>query len=271
MRTPWPWKLRRLPPVRAWRTGARGAGSVPFKAMRFALLAVVMVLGMGGSRAIAQPQIPATFYGAASVQGQTPAPDSEVRAFIGALDCTQLAPGQRTFGIEGGVGVYVVTVVHESQKTGCGKEGKQVTFKINGVEANQTAVWKTGLQQLDLNVGRGVPQQLPTPTPGAVGTPLSAATAAQTGSGTPSTAAAGVTRPLGTPPVDPITLTPASKGLTPRPGQKPPEPPETGSGSVAGNPALWAVLGVLVVLGAGGGVLVSRKWPARPGGGKHGE
>jgi hypothetical protein len=251
--------------------GASGARSVPFKAMRFALLAFVMLLGTGGSRAIAQPQIPATFYGAASVQGQTPAPDSEVRAFIGNLDCTQLAPGQRTFGIEGGVGVYVVTVVHESQKTGCGKEGKQVTFKVNGVEANQTAVWKTGPQQLDLNVGRGTPQQLPTPTPGPVGTPPAAATAAQAGSGTPSTASAGVTRPQGTPPVDPITLTPASTIRPPGPAPKPPAPPETGSGSVAGNPALWVVLGVLVVLGAGGGVLVSRKRPARPDGGGRGD
>jgi hypothetical protein len=250
------------------RPGARvsEARSVPFEAMRFAASAVLLVLGAGTSRAFAQPQIPATFFGSASVQGQTPPPESEVRAFIGTTDCTQLAAGQRTFGIEAGVGVYVVTVVHESQKAGCGKEGKQVTFKINGMDANQAAAWKAGPQQLDLNVGSGAPQQLPTPTPGPALTPPGAPTAGPAGSVTASTAPAG-TRPQGTPPIDPVTLTPdAAPGTRPVPATTPPQtPPDSGSGGVATNPVLWVVLGVLVVLGGAGGLLASRKWPPRSG------
>ena len=81
-----------------------------------AVLAVVLALPL--SPAVAQPQIPATFYGTASIDGRVPPPTADIRAVIDGIDCTQLGPSAR-FVVDGGVGKYVVSVIHESQREGC--------------------------------------------------------------------------------------------------------------------------------------------------------
>ena len=123
------------------------------------VLSAVVPVGSVG----AQPQIPATFFGSASIDGKAPPADTDVRAFVGDLDCTQ--PGQQArFAIENGVGQYVLHVMHESQKPGCGRDGVKVTFRVGGREANVTGAWKAGPNLLNLNAGSGVAAALPSAT-----------------------------------------------------------------------------------------------------------
>ncbi len=118
-----------------------------------------------GRPAVAQPQVPATFYGTAAIDGK-PVPDgTEVRGYVGGLDCTQLGPNYRGTITEGGVSVYLVNIVHDSQKAGCGTAGKTVTFTVGGRPAGQTAEWKQGPRQVNLNAGSGQAPDLPTATP----------------------------------------------------------------------------------------------------------
>ena len=216
--------------------------------------------------AAAQPQIPATFYGTASIDGRTPPADADVRAFIDGLDCTQLGPAAR-FVIDGGVGKYVVAVVHESQRAGCGKEGKSVTFTVAGQPAGQSGTWKASAQNLNLNTGSGTPAPLPTSTaaPPVAATNVgggasggATATASSSGGGSAPGATAtligdgpartdqGVTggvRPLGTTTRAPVT----SGGL-----------PEAGGSNTL--PIILLVLaGLGLAGGIAGGILVRRK------------
>ncbi|MEX0782241.1 MAG: hypothetical protein WD557_06290 [Dehalococcoidia bacterium] len=211
--------------------------------MRIAILALGAVV-LGGALApdglTAQvPQIPATFYGAATIDGQAPPAGTAVRGFIDGVDCTQ--PGAAGTIDAGSVGAYVISVMHESQQPGCGSEGKQVTFTIGGRPA-QTAVWHIGLQEVGLNAGTGSVQPLPSNVP----TPIAQAT--PPGGSTPS----------GPPPTDDIDPPGTLGGDTPRP------PGLTGTGDDDGDgPPVWGILVValmgLGVLGGAAGFVVSRR------------
>lgn len=129
---------------------------------------IVTAMGLGltaaASPAAGQvPQIPSTFYGAVTIDGQAPSPDTPVRAFIDGRDCTQ--PGAAGSIPAGDVGAYVISVMHETQQPGCGSDGKHVTFTIAGLPAGQTATWRMGVQELSLNAGSGAPQPLPADIP----------------------------------------------------------------------------------------------------------
>ena len=228
-----------------------------------AALAAASALAPGAEEARAQPQIPATFYGTASIDGRVPPSGTDVRAFIDGIDCTQLGPSGR-FVVEGGVGKYVVSVLHESQREGCGREGRIVTFTISGQAAAQSGTWKASPQNINLNAGSGTPAPLPTSTAvpaaaatssgGSNGGPLAtasagggaaAATATIAGYGT-ARADDGVTggvRPLGTATHVPVTSVPF------------PEP----DGSNVLPIVLLVLAGVGLAGGVGGGILVRRK------------
>jgi len=218
---------------------------------RPAVLFLGLVAAVAVLPALAQPQIPSSFYGSVTIDGQ-PAPDDvAVRAFIDGIDCTQAPPGESLAAREGGVTIYVLHVVHESQRPGCGREGKAVTFTIAGQPASQQAVWRPGPQQADLSTGAGPVVPLPSATAPPAAAPSQPAGAAS------STVLA---RPTGTPPTDDIqlpgTLTP---GATPTTLPAPP-------GAVDGGSA-WGMLavavGIIAAAGIGGGIILARRRPDR--------
>jgi hypothetical protein len=195
----------------------------------------------------AQPGFPASFYGAVAVDGR-PVPDgTSVRGFIDGVDCTQLGENYRTTITIDGVAQYAIDVVHESQKDGCGDEGKTVTFFVDGAPARETAEWRAGARQLDLNVGEGTGPTLAAPTPTATLEPsAAAATATEDAQFTPLT---------GTPPTDDVTL----PGTTP--GAASPGPPasgDDGDGAGGGIVVLGLVVAGLVLVGAAGGLALAR-------------
>ena len=211
--------------------------------------------------AAAQPQVPSTVYGSVAVDGK-PVPDgTEIRGFVDGVDCTQLGPTYRGTINEGGVSAYLINIVHESQKPGCGKPGKTVTFTIGGRAAVQTTTWFQGPRQVSLSAGQGEPPALPTATP---------------------------TRPL--PPAAATTTEAASTGAeqsTPTPGSggkggfdtRVPTGTPTGAPAVASAPApggqdgsfpvvyvFLIVLGAIVFAGTAAGIALGRRNAPRSGG-----
>ena len=202
------------------------------------------------AKVAAQPQVPSTFYGSVAVDGK-PVPDgTEIRGFVDGLDCTQLGPTYRGTIIAGGVSAYLINVVHETQKPGCGRPGKTVTFTIGGRAAVQTATWQQGPQQVNLGAGQGEPPALPTATPTRPLAPTeSAATATEQAKFTP--------RPAGTLPTDEVQIVTGGKGgngvdpiARPVPGQE---------DSLPVIYVLLLVLGAIVLTGVAAGVALSRR------------
>ncbi|QFG02360.1 hypothetical protein [Tepidiforma bonchosmolovskayae] len=203
--------------------------------MRILLPLAAALLAAGTAAAAAQPQIPATVYGSVTIDGQ-PAPNgTEVRAFIGSTDCTQAAPGERLAFREGQATAYVVTVLHESQRPGCGRTGAVITFTVDGRPALQSVAWEPGPIRLDLSLGSPTVIPLPTATPTLPGAASPTARPA----------------PTGPPPTDDVAL----------PGTLVPSPPDV---RAAGDPRsggsgapLWPWLaGALLVLAAGAAAAV---------------
>lgn len=203
--------------------------------MRILLPLAAALLAAGTAAAAAQPQIPATVYGSVTIDGQ-PAPNgTEVRAFIGSTDCTQAAPGERLAFREGQATAYVVTVLHESQRPGCGRTGAVITFTVDGRPALQSVAWEPGPIRLDLSLGSPTVIPLPTATPTLPGAASPTARPA----------------PTGPPPTDDVAL----------PGTLVPSPPDV---RAAGDPRsggsgapLWPWLaGGLIVLAAGAAAAV---------------
>ena len=182
------------------------------------------------------PDVPATFYGSATIDGGLPPVGSPVRGFVDGRDCTQ--PGAMGTIAAGSVGAYVISVMHESQQPGCGREGAAITFTIAGREAGQSATWKRGPQELGLNAGTGAVQPLPPGIP----TPAAAQTAVTPG-GAPTLVTAG--------------------GSTPRPpGVSPDEPGDDDDGpGVAG--VVLTGLAVIALAGGVAGWLISRRLARR--------
>lgn len=214
------------------------------------VLVAVLLAGAMGVFAVAggvraQPQAPATYYGTASIDGK-PAPEgAEVRGLIDGQDCTQ--PGARGVVIDGGVAVYVITVMHESQSPGCGADGKQVSFTIGGKQAGQTVAWRQGLEEVNLNSGSGKPMALSS----ALSTPAGGASAAAA----TATEAARFTPKSGAIPTDAVTF-----GKTQSPGQQQdPSKTKDGGGGGAMVAVVLIVLAVLAVGGGAAGVALSRR------------
>jgi len=203
--------------------------------VRILLPLAAALLAAGAAAAAAQPQIPATVYGSVTIDGQPAPTGTEVRAFIGSTDCTQAAPGERLAFREGQATAYVVTVLHESQRPGCGRTGAVITFTVDGRPALQSVAWEPGPIRLDLSLGSPTVIPLPTATP------------TLPGSASPTARPA----PTGPPPTDDVAL----------PGTLVPSPPDI---RAAGDPRsggsgapLWPWLaGGLIVLAAGAAAAV---------------
>lgn len=186
--------------------------------MRAVHLAAAALAALGSAAAAAQPQIPATVYGSVTIDGQPAPTGTEVRAFIGPVDCTQAAPGERPAFRDGPATAYVVTVLHESQRPGCGRSGAVITFTIDGRPALQSVPWEPGPIRLDLSLGSPTTIPLPTSTP------------------TPPGGAATPTPPplrTGTPPTDDVTppgsLQPGGPGGSAAGPSQQPQPPADGA------------------------------------------
>ena len=196
--------------------------------------------------AAAQPQLPSTVYGSASIDGK-PVPDgTQVRGYIDGNDCTQ--PSGLTGTVtDGAASGYVINVMHETQRPGCGKEGKTITFTVAGRAAEQSAEWKVGIQRIDLNIGQGQPIALPTLTP----VPAGASTVAPATSVPASGSAAA--QPTGPVPTDDVHF-----GKTPKPPGAQPPPATDDSGAPV---AAILLVGLALIAGGGGvaGYLLSRR------------
>jgi len=215
-------------------------------------LCVAFGLTVFGGTAFAQPQIPATFFGSVTVDGKPAAAGLDVRAFVNGQDCTQAAPGERPVIRDGDAALYVLSVVHESQRPGCARDGAAVTFTIGGRAAVQSAKWTPGPNHLDISTGAAPPIPLPSPT-GTIGAIIATATSEAVPSPAPTLA-----RPTGAPPTDDVTFPMSTVGP---PGQTPAN--ETAAAAKDdGAPLLGIIAGVLAVLGvagAAGGFALSRR------------
>ncbi len=186
------------------------------------------------------PQIPATFYGSATVDGQAPPEGSSVRGIVNGLDCTQ--PGAAGTITAEGVGAYVIHVMHETQMPGCGNQGATVSFTIAGRAAGQSAPWAQGPQMLGLNAGTGEVQPLPSTVP--VSTQ-------------PGRTASAV--PSGAPPTGDIQL-PGAKPTPLPPGTSDEDDNADGGGLGIAGLAIIALFMIALLAGAAG-VIVSRRNP----------
>jgi hypothetical protein len=246
-------------------------GSQLFAAVALAS-GMTIAAAFGSTRADAQgvpPSIPAIFFGAVIVNGERPADGAEITAFIGDVDCTQTG-NNGTFTTDG-LSAYSITVAHASQIAGCGTDGATITFFIDGEEANQTATWKSGYQEVGLSIGGQAPPPLPTATPGgpAPNTPTdptaAAATATQQARFTP------IPAPSALPTDDPIfptnaagtaeagngTAASGTPGTTGTPGTPAAGTPTTTvEGGTAGDDDDGDGNGPLVVIAAGAAVLL---------------
>ncbi len=226
-------------------------------------MATLAALGAGllltSGRVLAQPSLPSTFFGSVSIDGKPPPDGSEVRGFVNGRDCTQ--PGARGTLTESGVGLYLIHVMHDSQQAGCGKEVNTVTFTIAGRQAGQSATWRTGPQQLDLNAGSGNPAPLPpaTATPRGGTSP-----ATPSGSGQASGQSAGQPGAVGSGAAAPTQALAGQNGDTvDNAGNLAANRPNDSGGWPFGL-VLLGGLAVVGVAGGAGGVVLSRRRSRRP-------
>lgn len=241
-------------------------------ALRGALVTgVVAVLAAGGAVAPAfpagaQPSVPSTFYGSASIDGASVPDGTPVRAYIDGKDCTQTGLGLRGTVRDGVTSAYVISVMHESMEPGCGRAGKTITFTVGGQPAGQEGRWKAGPEKLNLNAGSGRPAELPTPT-ATPPTPAAATPQAPAGSATnggPGTAptAPGQASPAGTPPLDniPLPFPAKQEGAIPLPASTMTPAAQAADDNGGGGWLLIVVPAVLAVgVGTGAGVVLARR------------
>ncbi len=136
--------------------------SVTRRAAAFVLVAGVVaatgVAALSTAVAAAAPQAPSSFHGLVTLDGKLPPEGAEVRALVAGVDCTQAPAGSPNIVYEGESATYVIDVVHEDQRPGCGREGAPITFTVAGHEATPSATWKFGLQRLDLDASSATPR-----------------------------------------------------------------------------------------------------------------
>lgn len=124
---------------------------------RMVALLLCAALGVGAAQAgRAQMSPPNRFYGSLTIDGAPAPAGTQVRAFIGDIDCTT---PREPFAVP--AGQYAVEVAHGSQIPGCGSDGAEVTFRVGGRTANEKGVFVGGtFIKLDLTVaGTGAAPQ----------------------------------------------------------------------------------------------------------------
>ncbi len=217
-------------------------------------LAALLAFAFGGASAFAQPSIPATFFGSITINGEPAPTGTDVRGYVEGLDCTQSAPGERPAVREGGATAYVIAVVHESQRPGCGRPGTTITFTIDGEEADQRALWQAGPIHVDLSIGPGEIIPLPTATATVPGPPSTSTSLPSEPSPPPGTRPTDdITRP-GTP-MPSASGTDGEGGLVSGAGVG----ADRDSGGSSLLPILITILAVLAIAGAAAGFALSRR------------
>lgn len=217
--------------------------------------ASAIVLGLAAFvGAAAQPQLPATYFGSVTIAGEPAAAGIEVRGFVGGVDCSQSAPGEHVVVRDGAIAVYVLHVVHESQRPGCAKDGAPVSFLVDGKPAIQTAPFKVGPNRLDLSLGSAPP----IPLPSATGTTAAVIQTATSGTPIPGASPTTLTRPTGTPPTDDVRFDSTLPGRSIVPSGPGILPGDSDDGS-----SLWVVvmvcLGILALAAGAAGLFLARR------------
>jgi len=199
--------------------------------------------------ALAQPSIPATYYGSVTVDGKPATAGTEVRGLVNGIDCTQGEPGSRPVIPEGETTAYVIHIVHDTQRPGCATSGAVVTFTVAGVPAVQQSQWRPGPIRLDLSTGAASP----IPLPSATGTVEAALTAA--GTIEPGTTSTALPAPSGPPPIDDAQVPGVNSSTTPAPSEGEP----TGDEGDSAVPFLLIALAILALAGGAIGVYLARR------------
>ena len=136
---------------------------------RFAArLLVVAALSIPAAATLASAQFapPSLVFGSVADSAGPVAEGLPVEAYIGGTLCS--SKGKTEFVGEGAARVtaYLVTVLSEPDRAGCGKDGIEVRIKIGERFAPQTAKWSSvGYVQLDVTFGNAAPAAIPTFTP----------------------------------------------------------------------------------------------------------
>jgi hypothetical protein len=121
-----------------WRTAIGLAG----------LLAIWLIFS---SIASAQPFPPSRFWGTLTISGEPAQEGVEITAFVDGTECGKGRIVGRADGIDGTL--YAVDVLHSGQVSGCGEQGKEVTFQVLGQQVEQKGTWdNTNFVRLDISV-----------------------------------------------------------------------------------------------------------------------
>ena len=193
-----------------------------------------ILLTLSGTAAIASaddaiPPVPNTLYGTVALNGEWAEVGTTIEAYVGD------DPNPRgEFEVETDAWYYIGVTGDESD------EGKTITFKVNGVPVDQTAVWhaSTSPRRLDLGDVPTSPPPTPPSTNGrsnVVGGGSGSLAATPSGASTP-VSEAGAT-------LTPPTLTPAAQ-TTPTPTEE----SSTESKKVPGFEAIPTLAGLFVVV-----------------------
>ncbi len=218
------------------------------------LIVLVLAFSVVGA-AHAQFNPPSTVVGSIS-DPAGPFPEGvPVEAYIGNVQCG--LGGKTLFYGDGAdrITVYVVDVISESQRAGCGADNKEVRIKIGDRFVDKTVRWTPGQVILNVAFGNATPVPIPTaspvptrtPEPGAANTPAPNASPSSS-----STTAPPQTIPAGSPGAgSPVPTSPRGGITSATPGQQ----SAASTGGDGGTPVWIYALLVLSVLGAvGGGV-----------------
>lgn len=222
------------------------------------LLALPMAAGTAAAQ-LSEP--PSTIYGSITDEaGEVPA-GTPIEAYVGNNLCGE---SQTVYTGDGDarVTVYVVDVISDDQRSGCGTSGDAVRIRVGDRLSTKATLWEAGPVQFDIVFGENVtPRPIPTFTP----TPLP--TVSPTGE---ATAGDGTTEPSGTStatrtPTASRTGTPSGTPEATGTGETSsiPRPPQSGDEGDGGGFPLWgtvllALIG-LGLVGAGAGIVIARQ------------
>ncbi len=203
---------------------------------------------------------PSTFFGTIVDSAGDIPENTVVEAYIGETKCNT-KDGKVLYATDGRnrIATYIIDVVSDEQKAGCGKRDSVVRIKIGDRFATQTGTWAAGPVELGVAFGSASPVPQPTAAPtatpnvAAIATSTSAARATSIANGTPAAALPTIgsvaTIPAGSPGAGSPVPTTAGGLVTAGPGTALQDDDDGGF-------PVWGavVIGLLVLAGIGGGV-----------------
>jgi hypothetical protein len=158
-----------LPVIPAVKLALQRAQFRKYVAFAGLLLAAAAIPALSIQPVNAQAQPPNRFYGTVTINGSEQPEGTVVEAYIGSTLC-----GSGTVQNRNGSNIYLVDVLGSGQKPNCASDGDKVTFKVAGLNANESGTYDTAAAtRLDLTAA-GSAQTVAQPTvlaPGSGGTP----------------------------------------------------------------------------------------------------